>query len=41
MSRRCLTLCIKKEAHREWGFWVGGRWVPWRAYVAAKGLEPN
>lgn len=29
----CWTLVIVLRTVREWGFWPGGRWVPWRQYV--------
>jgi hypothetical protein len=35
-----LTLCIKLDAKREWGFWKDGNFIPWRDYIKLKGLEP-
>ena len=29
----CWTLVIVLRAVRAWGFWSGGKWVPWREYV--------
>ena len=31
--RPCWTLVIVLRASRRWGFWHGGRFIPWREYV--------
>ncbi len=36
-DRPCWTLVVVGPAEREWGFWQGGRFIQWRAYV--DGLE--
>jgi hypothetical protein len=35
------TVIFKIDAHREWGFWRGDEFVPWREYIAAKGTTPS
>lgn len=32
-SGAVVTLAWWKPKRRLWGFWVGPRWVPWRAYI--------
>lgn len=31
----CWTLVIVLKATRPWGFWSGGKWIPWRQYVVS------
>lgn len=33
-GRPCWTLVLTLKATRGWGFWHGGRFIPWRKYVA-------
>lgn len=35
-GRSCWTLVIVLRASRQWGFWHGGRFIPWRDYVDGK-----
>lgn len=37
------TLCIKfaRNPEREWGFWRGETFIPWRQYIKSKGLALN
>jgi hypothetical protein len=35
-SCSCWTLLVTLRAVREWGFWNGGRWIPWKNYVAGE-----
>lgn len=39
VRRPCWTLVIVLRAVRPWGFWVDGRWVPWRDYVGSERAE--
>lgn len=39
ITDRCWTLCIKLDAHREWGFWESGTFVPYKDYLRSKGFE--
>lgn len=32
-ERPCWTLIITGTPVRQWGFWRGAQWVPWRQYV--------
>lgn len=32
-SKNCWTIVIVLKTVREWGFWHGGRFIPWRNYV--------
>lgn len=32
-GEECWTLVIVLRAVRPWGFWHGGKWIPWREYV--------
>lgn len=32
-SKSCWTLVVVLKPVREWGFWHGGRFIPWRRYV--------
>ena len=32
-SKNCWTLVIVLKAVRQWGFWHGGKFIPWRSYV--------
>jgi hypothetical protein len=34
-GRPCWTLVVVLKTVRPWGFWHGGRWVPWRTYVGS------
>lgn len=36
---RCWTLCIKRKALREWGFWHHGTFIFWKDYLRSKGIE--
>jgi len=40
VKKPCWTLCVKRAAEREWGFWPDGVFVPWREYLLSKGLTP-
>lgn len=35
-ARECWTIVIVLRAVRQWGFWHGGRFIPWRDYVDGK-----
>lgn len=37
-GKDCWTLVIVLKPVREWGFWHFGRFIPWREYVADKGI---
>ncbi len=36
---RCWTLCIKRKANRDWGFWKDGDCIHWQDYLRSKGIE--
>lgn len=36
-GRDCWTLVLVLKVVRSWGFWHGGRWIPWREYVNGEG----
>lgn len=40
LGKTCWTLILKRDVGREWGFWRDGVFVPWRQYIADKGLVP-
>lgn len=40
LTKSCWTLVVKRYVNREWGFWRGEVFVPWRQYILEKGLEP-
>lgn len=40
LKAKCWTFIIKIDAGREWGFWQGEKFIPWKEYLKAKGLEP-
>jgi hypothetical protein len=32
------TLVVADQAEREWGFWVGGKWLPWHQYLGQENV---
>jgi hypothetical protein len=32
-GRDCWTVALTFRAVRPWGFWHGGKWIPWKEYV--------
>ena len=40
-GKTCWTLVAVGRPARQWGFWVGARWVPWYEYVGSARAEAN
>jgi hypothetical protein len=39
ITDRLWTLCIKRDALREWGFWNSGTFIHWKDYLRSKGIN--
>jgi len=39
LGQSCWTICLKKDASRDWGFYPGGVFVHWKEYISNKSRD--